>query len=206
MALGYVRTARAAEAAQIARLQLATWRAAYARIVPARILDGLDDEALAARWLAAITEPPSARHRVLVAIEQGGEANLVGFAAIGPADETATAPDEPADALSTGTAAITDLLVEPRWGRRGHGSRLLAAAVDLWRGDGADHAVAWLFDRDAASRALLGSAGWEDDGAVRALDMDGTLVRQRRLHVALDPDPDEPAAGTDPDEQAAGSG
>jgi len=26
--------------------------------------------------------------------------------------------------------AITDLLIEPRWGRRGHGSRLLAATVD----------------------------------------------------------------------------
>ena len=33
-------------------------------------------------------------------------------------------------------AAVTDLLVEPRWGRRGHGSRLLAASVDLWRTDG----------------------------------------------------------------------
>jgi GNAT superfamily N-acetyltransferase len=197
MALGYVRTARTAEATEIARLQLATWRAAYSRIVPARILDGLDADTLADHWLAAITEPPSARHRVLVAIEQGGEANLVGFAAIGPADETAAAPDEPADALSGATAAITDLLVEPRWGRRGHGSRLLAAAVDLWRGDGAERAVAWLFDRDAASRALLGAAGWQDDGAVRALDMDGTLVRQRRLHVALDADADDSAGGSD---------
>ena len=33
-------------------------------------------------------------------------------------------------------ASVTDLLVEPRWGRRGHGSRLLAASVDLWRADG----------------------------------------------------------------------
>ena len=33
--------------------------------------------------------------------------------------------------LPAGTAAITDLLVEPRWGRRGHGSRLLAAATML---------------------------------------------------------------------------
>ena len=38
-----------------------------------------------------------------------------------------------------GTAAVTDLLVEPRWGRRGHGSRLLAASVDLWREDGFEH-------------------------------------------------------------------
>ena len=31
---------------------------------------------------------------------------------------------------------LSTLLVEPRWGRRGHGSRLVAASVDHWRGDG----------------------------------------------------------------------
>ncbi len=188
MALGYVRTARAGEAAEIARVQLDTWRAAYTRIVPPQILDQLDEATLAQRWNEAINDPPSARHHVLVAVEQATDSHLVGFAAIGPADETALAPEEPADALDPSTtAAITDLLVEPRWGRRGHGSRLLAAAVDLWRADGHHHAVAWLFERDRATRALLRSSGWEPDGAARALDMDTTLVRQVRLHVRLDP-------------------
>jgi GNAT superfamily N-acetyltransferase len=185
MALGYVRAAREDEAGEIARIQLSTWRTAYRRIVPERVLSALDEAVLAQRWQAAIAAPPSHRHRVLVAVEQAAEENLAGFAAVGPADETALAPDEPGDALGTGTGAVTDLLVEPRWGRRGHGSRLLAAAVDLWRGDGDDRAVAWLYDRDRATRALLTSAGWEPDGAARALDMDGTPVRQSRLHVAL---------------------
>lgn len=187
MALGYVRTAREDEAGEIARIQLATWRTAFSRIVPDRIVAGLDEAVLAERWRDAVTAPPSPRHHVLVAVEQAEQSHLVGFAAIGPADETALAPDEAADALGGRTAAVTDLLVEPRWGRRGHGSRLLAAAVDLWRADGHDEAVAWLFDRDKAGRGLLTSAGWAADGAARALDMDGTLVRQTRLHVALDP-------------------
>jgi GNAT superfamily N-acetyltransferase len=187
MALGFVRPARLAEAGEIARIQLATWRVAYGRMLPRRVLDQLDEGFLARRWSAAIESPPSARHRVLVAIEQAEQGeqgdHLVGFAASGPADEQALAPDEPP--LPDTVVAITDLLVEPRWGRRGHGSRLLAASVDLWRPDGFDTAVAWAYEQDKATREFLGSAGWEPDGAARALDVDDLLVNQLRLHTRL---------------------
>ncbi len=133
MALGYVRPAQPQDAAEISRIQLATWRTAYRRMLPRHVLDDLDEDWMAARWREAIEQPPSPAHRVLVAVEQSAQSYLVGFAAIGPADEAALAPQEPMDALPPGTAAITDLLVEPRWGRRGHGSRLLAACVDSWR-------------------------------------------------------------------------
>ncbi|SBT53393.1 GNAT family N-acetyltransferase [Micromonospora auratinigra] len=191
MALGYVRPARPEDADEIARLQLATWRVAYRRILPRHVLDNLDEAYLARRWSAAVQEPPSGAHRVLVAVEQAEQSYLVGFAAAGPADAEALAPGEPADALADGVAAVTDLLVEPRWGRRGHGSRLLAAMVDHWRTDGLHRAVAWAFDADAATRAFLTSTGWEPDGAARALDVDDMLVPQLRLHVAV---PGEPAA------------
>ena len=92
MALGYVRTARPDEAGEIARIQLATWRTAYRRLLPRHVLDELDEDFLAQRWRAAIETPPSARHRVLVAVEQGESAYLVGFAATGPADDDALAP------------------------------------------------------------------------------------------------------------------
>lgn len=191
MAAGYVRPARPEDAAEIARIQLATWRVAYRRILPRHVLDSLDEAYLARRWSAAVQEPPSGAHRVLVAVEQAEQSYLVGFAASGPADAEALAPGEPAESLGAGVAAVTDLLVEPRWGRRGHGSRLLAAAVDHWRGDGLDRAVAWVFDADAATRKFLTSTGWEPDGAARALDVDDMLVPQLRLHVAV---PAAPAA------------
>jgi GNAT superfamily N-acetyltransferase len=76
-------------------------------------------------------------------------------------------------------------LVEPRWSRRGHGSRLLAACVDHWRSDGFIRALAWAFAADSTYQAFLTSAGWQHDGAARALDMDGTLVDQVRLHTEL---------------------
>lgn len=186
MALGYVRVARPDEAGEIARIQVETWRVAYRRLLPAHVLGGLDQPWMTQRWQAAIEAPPTPRHRVLVAIEQAAQDHLVGFAASGPADEHA---DAPASApLPDRTAAITDLLVEPRWGRRGHGSRLLAASVDLWRGDGFTTAVAWAFEADPATRGFLTSAGWEPDGARRALDVDDLLVPQVRMHTALPDD------------------
>ena len=192
MALGYVRPARAGEAAGIAGIQLSTWRTAYRRLIPRNVLDELDEAWLTQRWGTAIEAPPSPRHRVLVAIEQGESTHLVGFAATGPADEDALAPGEAP--LGADVAAVTELLVEPRWGRRGHGSRLLAASVDLWREDGFAIAVAWAYDEDTATRKFLTSAGWEPDGARRALDVDDLLVPQLRLQVSIE-------EGSEPDGQ-----
>jgi len=188
MALGYVRPARPQDAGEVTRIQLSTWRTAYRRLLPRRVLDELDEDWMTQRWLEAIEAPPSPAHRVLVAVEQSAQSYLVGFAAAGPADEAALAADEPPQALNEGTAAITDLLVEPRWGRRGHGSRLLAAVVDLWREDGFATAVAWAYEQDKAMQKFLPSAGWEPDGAGRALDVDDMLVPQVRFHVAVERD------------------
>lgn len=185
MALGYVRPARPEEADEIARIQVATWRIAYRRILPAGVLAELDQGWIAQRWRDAVERPPSPRHRVLVAVEQAAESHLVGFVASGPADEQAAAPEEAHPPRGDDTAAITELLVEPRWGRRGHGSRLLAASVDLWRADGFTTAVAWAYEADVATRTFLTSAGWRPDGAARALDVDDLLVPQLRFHTRL---------------------
>jgi GNAT superfamily N-acetyltransferase len=183
MALGFVRPARPADAGEVARIQLDTWRTAYRRIIPRTVLDALAAADLAERWREAIEAPPSACHRVWIAVEQAQDEHLVGFAAAGPADDQALAPEEAP--LGAKVAAVTDLLVEPRWGRRGHGSRLLAACVAGWREDGMARAVAWSFDADTATRKFLTQAGWEPDGATRALDVDDLLVPQLRWHVAV---------------------
>ncbi|GAA2634691.1 GNAT family N-acetyltransferase [Dactylosporangium fulvum] len=197
MTLGFVRPARLDDVVEITRIQLTTWRVAYRRLLPKHILDQLDEDWITRRWREAIAEPPSPQHRVLVAIEQRespdagpGSSYVVGFVASGPADDTALAPDEDHRALDKAledTAAITDLLIEPRWGRRGHGSRLLAASVDLWRTDGFTTALAWTFADDTVTRRFLEGAGWAPDGVSRSLDVDDLLVPQIRWHVALDP-------------------
>jgi GNAT superfamily N-acetyltransferase len=177
-----VRPAQAGDVPELARIQVDTWRTAYQSILPAEVLESLSAEAAAAAWTAAVTEPPTARHHVLVALEQQW---LVGFAAVAPADDLEDGDPDP-DA----TALVGPVLVEPRWGRRGHGSRLLAAAVDFARDDGQRRAIAWLPTADSASLDFFRSAGWEPDGYARALDTGAGEVRELRLHVSLE----EPAS------------
>ena len=163
-----VRPARPEDAERIARVQLTTWRTAYTSFLPKEAL-AVPEEQAAALWLRAIELPPTATHRVLVAMDA---AELVGFAASGPAE------DDDVEAVE-----MSSLLVEPRWGRRGHGSRLLAATVDHWRGDGDATAIAWVWERDLATRGFLSGAGWELDGAARGLDTGPRVERQVRLHA-----------------------
>lgn len=172
-----VRPARSGDAAEIARIQVATWRTAYSEILPVPVLDELSPGDAETVWNAAITDPPSPRHHLLVAMEGQSQ---VGFVAFGPAEDL-----EAADPESASTIAVAPLLVEPRWGRRGHGSRLLAAAVDHARRDGMTRAVAWIPEADAPSREFLVSAGWAPDGLVRALDTGAGELREIRLHTSL---------------------
>jgi len=172
-----VRPARPEDAAELGRIQVLTWRTAYASILPAAVLESLAEDAAAAAWREAIVAPPTPRHRVLVAQEQEWS---VGFAAVGPADDL-----EPGDPEPETTASVGPILVEPRWGRRGHGSRLLAAVVDHARADGMTRAVAWIPEDDAASREFLISAGWAPDGLARALDTGAGELREIRLHALL---------------------
>ena len=172
-----VRPASLADAVEIARMQTETWRIAYRSVLPAEVLAGLDVAQFEAVWRDAIAAPPSSRHRVLIATD--GE-HRVGFVAFGPdADRLPQDPDQDS------TAAIGPLLVEPRWGRRGHGSRLLAAVTDLARADGVRRLVAWVAAADQASLDFYRSAGWAADGAQRGLDTGAGTVAELRLHVTL---------------------
>jgi GNAT superfamily N-acetyltransferase len=168
-----VRPATAADVAEIARIQVDTWRAAYQGVLPAIVLDGLSIDVAMSAWETAVASPPTQAHRVLVALEQQW---AVGFVAVAPDDEDAA------------TVSVGPLLVEPRWGRRGHGSRLLAAAVDHARGDGFTRAIAWIPEADKASLEFLRSAGWEPDGYARGLDTGAGELREIRLHTSLGDD------------------
>lgn len=172
-----VRAAVPDDAAEIGRIQVDTWRGAYRDVLPGPVLDALSAPAAAERWAAAIEAPPTPHHHVLVALERHW---CVGFTALGPADNLQDAdPDQDA------TAELAALIVEPRWGRRGHGSRLLAAAVDHGRADGMARAVAWIPEGDTVTREFLVSAGWAPDGLARALDTGAGEFREIRLHTVL---------------------
>jgi GNAT superfamily N-acetyltransferase len=173
-----VRPGRPEDAAEVARVQAIAWRTAYRSLLPLEVLDGWDEPAAAATWRAAITAPPTPGHGVLVALERDV---VVGFAAYGPAESTGDERPHPAGP----STEVATLLVEPRWGRRGHGSRLLAAVADLARATGSARLLVWLPEADRVSGRFFESAGWAPDGWARTLDTGAEPLREVRWHTLL---------------------
>jgi GNAT superfamily N-acetyltransferase len=176
-----VRPALPDDASEVARVQVVTWRTAYRSVLPAAVLDDWDAEAAESSWRAAIAAPPTPGHGVLVALERN---TLVGFAAFGPPELTAGEQQDPAGP----TTEVSTLLVEPRWGRRGHGSRLLSAVADLAESGGAARLQVWLLEDDSVSTSFYASAGWAPDGWARTLDTGDAPLREVRWHALLGPD------------------
>jgi ribosomal protein S18 acetylase RimI-like enzyme len=170
-----VRVAWADDAEAIAAVQARAWATSYAGLLPAA--GDLRPADFAQLWRDALTHPADARHRALVALERN---RVVGFAITTPA----TDPD--CDPVSDGE--VMELTVDVEEQGKGHGSRLVQAAVDTMVADRFTRAVTWLVADDDDTRAFLTDAGWAPDGAHRTLDLDGsgtTQVKQVRLHTAL---------------------
>jgi ribosomal protein S18 acetylase RimI-like enzyme len=195
---GFVRPARPGDAAGLARVQVASWRSGLAGIVPEALLASLTGSEAESvwrdRWREAIDNPPTSRHRVLVAVEEAmgsagssgssgssGSAGparrpVVGFVSEGPATDGDRWPGTDGE--------LYELRVAPEQAGSGHASRLLHAAADTLAEDGFRTVSMWVLAADAALRQFLESAGWAADGARGELDV-GVSVPVLRLHAAI---------------------
>ena len=189
---GFVRAARASDAAGLARVQAASWSATLAELVPDEVLAELTSDAaldqFTERWLEAIVSPPTSKHRVHVAVAEPGSTVVAGFAAAGPATD---------EDLWAGTDAelyelhVSPELVSAEDEPAGHDGRLLHAVADAFAEDGFRTAYTWTLSGDEARIAFLTSAGWAPDGSRSNLDM-GVKVPVLRLHTQLAPPPAPP--------------
>lgn len=114
------RPATPADAEALARLHVASWREAYAGIVPREVLDSVDMGERIARWREHL-----ATDGVTILAEAGGAA--AGFIRAG-------APPEPV--VDGADGHIFALYVRRRHHRRGIGRALLARAAAQWRARG----------------------------------------------------------------------
>jgi GNAT superfamily N-acetyltransferase len=171
-----VRLAWPAEAVAIADLQRRVWAAELPPDVASDVLAGVTATEMGAAWEQAISRPPQARFRVLVAVQ---ESRVVGFATTVPAQD----PD--ADPVTDGE--VQEFAVDPPARHRGHGSRLLNACADTLRADGFTRARWWVVSTDDVLRRLLTSSGWAADGSSREIGSDEVELRLRqvRLHTDL---------------------
>lgn len=155
-------------------LHVRSWRAAYRGIVPDAILDGMSIEGRRDRWARAIAQAntePSGQVRIWV-VETDGR--VVGLATTGPCRD--------GDAQA-GTGELQSIYLAPEAWSRGLGSALLEAAVDDLRARGFAPLLLWVIEENARGRRFYERAGWQPDGARKAIDFDGVPVDEIRYRL-----------------------
>lgn len=145
----FIRDARPDDAGVIADIRVASWRVAYAGLLPEGLLAGLSVEDGTANWSQALS---SVRHdgAVLIVEQDGAQC---GFAAFGPSRR-----QEPA------VGEIYAIYLRPEVWRQGLGSRLMAAAVGRLTEIGYRTATLWVVDTNDRARRFYEAMGWEDTG------------------------------------------
>jgi GNAT superfamily N-acetyltransferase len=158
------------DAEELGRVHVEVWRQAYAGLMAADYLSGLDPQVAAARWQEVLGRPPGEVVR-LVGVSPSGE--VVAMATSGPSrDEDAPTPWElwainvHADHHGSGLA---DLLMERLVGDR---------PASLWVARGNDRAA-----------AFYARHGFVIDGAEKTDDKHGTVEDRmvRGVQVASEP-------------------
>lgn len=164
-----MRTARTEDLPAIGAVQAQVWRDAFGELVEPQTLAEFTPEAFEAAWRESLQTPPSPVHRLLVATELD---EVVGFVALGPTDR----PDG-GEILAGG--------VHPDRRGRGHGSRLLNAAIDTLAANDIHHVRVRVVERNTPLVRFLAVAGFVATGgyADRVVTSTGGTVREIELHT-----------------------
>lgn len=162
-----IRPATVDDAAAIAQVHVRSWQEAYAGIVPAEHLSGLDAHARTPQWEQRLRSGPDDHVRTLVA--QRGPA-VLGFASYGPPrDEDARRGDR----------EIYSIYLDPgTWGR-GVARDLMRSVIDETRAP----LTLWVLAANERARHFYRRHGFQPDGVERLEQVGGTdllEVRYRR--------------------------
>ena len=167
-----VRPAGVADAENLARVRIASWRGAYRGIVPDAVLDGHELAAEAARWRERLSTPGPAWVRVAF---WAATPALAGFVTAGPGRHDGEA----------GLGEIWAMYVDPAAQGRGVGRALMAAAVRGLAVRGFGEAVLWVFEANVAARAFYERVGWTPDGAAKAFPIGDAAPIEVRYRTRL---------------------
>src|SRR5918996_3426560 len=147
-----VRSAVPDDAASIATINVASWRAAYAGLVDQSILDELNVRTRELEWRNALElQDPEDRIFLLV-----GDEGALGYA------RTAGARDEDLD--PDVVAEICGLYIDPATWGRGAGRLLMNAALADLDGRGFTTVVLWVVTRNERARRFYEDMGFAPDG------------------------------------------
>jgi ribosomal protein S18 acetylase RimI-like enzyme len=148
-----IRRARAEDARAIAEVHVASWKDAYAGILPHAILDGLTLRGTAAAWEKRIHG--LGRGESVVVAELDGA--VVAFSAAGPTMD-------PTD-LAGFAAEVSYLYVHPSFVGAGIGGALLAHVLARFEREGYRWVMIAVLEENAAARGFYEHLGLRLDGA-----------------------------------------
>jgi ribosomal protein S18 acetylase RimI-like enzyme len=166
-----VRPAIPADAPQIARIHVESWRATYPGIVPQSILDGLSVARRTELWSRRLLDPGETRTWVG---ERDGR--IVGF--VGTA-----LPTDPL--LAPGTGEVESIYLLPAAQGLGLGRLLMETATGDLVDRGYSSAILWVLTANEQARGFYEATGWQADGTGQMLDFDGTPVEEIRMRIDL---------------------
>ena len=155
-----IRAARAGDATGIARVQVETWRDAYAGLLPDKHLLRLDPHAQAIAWTRNLSRADGLRH-MMVAIASD---TIVGFVNFGTAR----------DGRPKGEGEVFMLYVATDWRERGIGRQLTKAAVGALAHAGHISASIWCLAENASAIGFYRRLGGERIAMSRQETIGGT--------------------------------
>ncbi|MFC1436450.1 N-acetyltransferase family protein [Streptacidiphilus sp. N1-3] len=165
-----VRDATAADIGAVRRLRAASWRAAYAGILPPVYLEAMDTgpEEIACAVRRFLQSPPD-RHLLLA--ERDGR--ILAFASCGPERPM---PEH----LRTGVlpGEVYALYAHPEAWSTGIGASLLDAARERLRADGREQTVLWVLEANARARCFYERQGFHPTGERAELRLGGAVLTE----------------------------
>ncbi|MFF2031371.1 GNAT family N-acetyltransferase [Arthrobacter sp. NPDC058192] len=168
-----VRTATEHDAARLAEVHIAAWRATYRGVMTDEYLDGLDVGRASHAWRRNILEPGDGTVHLVV---QSGD-DVAAFAILGAAPEDA----------DPGTGQLYAINVHPDWWARGLGSVLFAAAEQKFIELGCNRAFLWVEKGNSRAISFYNHRGWLDDGGALEDTRFNPPVSERRHSKVLAP-------------------
>jgi RimJ/RimL family protein N-acetyltransferase len=148
-----IRLATAQDANHIAKIQIASWRSAYASIMPATFLNQLNIEQCTGIWHKALSEPSLGI--TAVSLDELGEP--VGVCVYGPSRDK--------DAQGKSIGELVALNIVPTEWRAGHGSALCHAVLQHAQSHSWRAVTLWVLSGNTRARNFYETFGFAPDGA-----------------------------------------
>lgn len=164
-----IRRANTSDVKRIAEIQVAGWKAAYRGIVPDEYLDGLAAASRVPLWERFSVD---AKGDLYVADSGDG---VAGFCHLIPSR----------DPGATGTAEIAAIYVSPAAWRTGIGRKLCATAVLSASERGYERVTLWVLAENRHGRRFYEAIGFEHDGTLKHVVVNGTRLEELRYLMAL---------------------